>query len=114
MSVIESGRHGYQFAKGIAAQVVEGDDEPLREPPHEPREARGEPRDEPPEPPVIPFEPPDEPPLNERHRWIMAEYQAGHRPTRKDIQKANNCSRATAARDLQTLRSLGLLKNGHR
>jgi len=59
-------------------------------------------------------EPDDEAPLNERHTRTIAEDLAARRPSNKDIQKANNSCRATAAKDLQTLRSLGLLKNGHR
>ena len=70
------------------------------EAPHEAREPGRE----------VPHGPPDEPSLSERQKWLVAEYQAGRRPRNRDIQKANRCSRATAARDLQTLRSLGLLK----
>jgi len=51
-----------------------------------------------------------EPPLNERQKWIVAEYLAGRRPSNKDIQKASGCSRATTARDLRMLKQLGLIK----
>jgi len=71
------------------------------------REARGPGRE-------APHAHPDEPSLSERHKWIVAEYLAGRPPSNKDIQKANRCSRATAARDLQALRNLGMLKSGHR
>ena len=77
------------------------------------REPDYEPPDEPlREPPGEPLEPPREPPLNERQKWIVAEYLAGRRPTRRTIEKAANCSRTTATRDLRALRSLGLLKHG--
>lgn len=99
MSVIESGRHGYRFAKGITARLI------ADEAPHE---ARGK------APHEAPQGSPDEPSLNERRKWIVAEHMAGRRPSNKDIQKANRCSRATAARDLKTLKSLGLLRDGHR
>ena len=109
MSVIESGRHGYRFAKGVTARLI------ADEAPRETREARGEapheardPRHE------APQGSPGEPSLNERRKWIVAEYQAGRRPSNKDIQKANRCSRATAARDLKALKSLGLLRDGHK
>ncbi len=98
MAVIQSGRHSYRFAKGVTARLVED------EAPHEARGCRRE----------APHGPPGEPSLNERHKWIIAEYLAGRRPSNKDIQKANRCSRATAARDLQTLRNLGMLKDGQR
>ena len=87
MAVTESGRHDYRFAKGVTARLIEDE---------------------------APHGPPGELSLNERHKWIVAEYLAGRRPSNKDNQKANRCSWATAARDLQTLRSLSLLKSGHR
>jgi CheY-like chemotaxis protein len=99
MAVIESGRHGYRFAKGISARLAKGDDEPpeaRREPPNEPRSHE-------------PHEPPGEPPLNDRQKWIVAEYAAGRRPSRREIEKANRCSRATAARDVKLLKRLGLI-----
>lgn len=113
MAVIQRGRHGYRFAKGVTARLI-GD-----EAPHEAREAR---REAPAEPDrearecdrEAPHGPPGEPSLNERHKWIVAEYLAGRRPTRRAIEKATNCSRATAARDLRALRSLGMLKDGQR
>ena len=49
---------------------------------------------------------------NDRQNWIVAEFAAGRRPSNKDIQKANRCSRATATRDLKTLRRLGLIRSG--
>ena len=98
MAVIESGRHGYRFTKGITARLI------ADEAPHEAREAPAVPGREAPHGAL------NEPPLNERQKWLVAEHQAGRKPSNRDIQKANRCSRATAARDLQTLRSLGLLK----
>jgi hypothetical protein len=67
------------------------------EAPHETREVR-EPG----------HEAPHEPALNERQKWTVAEYLAGRRPRNKDSQKANKCSRATAARDVKALRNQGI------
>jgi len=73
MSVIESGWHGYRFAKGVTARLI------ADEAPHETREAPHEARDPWHE---APQGSPGEPPLNERHKWIIAEYMAGRRPSR--------------------------------
>ena len=77
---------------------------------HKAREVRGEARDE--ARGEAPQGSPGEPPLNERQKWIVAEYLAGRRPSNKDIQKANKCSRATAAKDVKALRSQGIPELG--
>jgi len=83
------------------------------EAPHEAREAHGEAPHEAREPGrEAPHGPPDEPSLNERRKRTVAEYVADRKPSGKDIQSANKCSRATAARDVEALRAWACSRTG--